>query len=304
MPDRVEELVSIIIPVYNGAWCLKETLESVRSQTYANFEIIVVNDGSTDESELVIQSFDDHRVRYVFQPNKGVCAARNKGLSLARGSIIGFLDQDDRWLPDKLQVQLHALKENPGVDVVSGGFQSYGKEGMGEVVIFPPSLSVEDIVMKGYGLLLSATLFRASVFDRVGRFDEEFISGDYEDREFSLRVASVSKIVLLPQVVVMKWASVHTSDKIWDAHIHNRGRYLKKCLERYGSHPRIFRKLQYDMVGYWADLGKRLILKGRMREGREALLKAIWLSVTKQLNMKMGGRSFLRLLRTVSAGRR
>ena len=114
---QVEGLVSVIVPTYNRAQLCKEAVESALSQTYRDIEVIVVDDGSTDDTKEVVSSLDT-RVRYLFQANAGVSAARNLGLQSARGEFIAFLDSDDSWLPWKLQLQLKVLRELPGAGMV------------------------------------------------------------------------------------------------------------------------------------------------------------------------------------------
>src|SRR6476660_1471039 len=104
-------LVSVIIPVYNGTCYLRAALESVFAQTYRPFEVIVVDDGSLDDSGVIAQSFDD--VRYIHQENQGVAAARNNGIEVARGEFLAFLDQDDLWTPEKLKLQMGHLLSDP-----------------------------------------------------------------------------------------------------------------------------------------------------------------------------------------------
>src|SRR3954453_12452168 len=106
-------LVSVIIPVYNGARYLGAALESVFAQTYRNFEVIVVDDGSVDDSGVIAQSFPD--VHYIHQTNQGVAAARNHGIEAARGGYFAFLDQDDLWTADKLKLQIEYLLTHPEV---------------------------------------------------------------------------------------------------------------------------------------------------------------------------------------------
>src|ERR1043165_3045241 len=106
-------LVSVIIPVYNGARHLRAALESVFAQTYRSFEVIVVDDGSVDESAIIAQSFPE--VRYIHQTNCGVAAARNHGIEAARGEFLAFLDQDDLWTPDKLRLQIEYLLSHPEI---------------------------------------------------------------------------------------------------------------------------------------------------------------------------------------------
>src|SRR6185369_6617714 len=100
-------LVSVIIPVYNGARYLGAALESVFAQTYREFEVIVVDDGSVDDSGVIAQSFPE--VRYIHQANQGVAAARNHGIEAAGGEFFAFLDQDDLWNEDKLKRQVEFL---------------------------------------------------------------------------------------------------------------------------------------------------------------------------------------------------
>ena len=109
-------LVSIIVPVYNGEKYLSETLESILNQDYAEKEIIVVNDGSTDGSEEILQSYIE--IKYLSQENKGVPVARNRGIEESTGEFIAFSDQDDVWKSSKLTDQVHFLLENPRCDYV------------------------------------------------------------------------------------------------------------------------------------------------------------------------------------------
>ena len=109
--------VSVVIPVYNGEQYLADAIQSVRDQTYQNVEVIVVDDGSTDESADVAKKFGE-AIRYVHQSNGGVGKARNTGIAAARGAYLAFLDQDDLWLPDKLAVQVAYLDSHPEVGAV------------------------------------------------------------------------------------------------------------------------------------------------------------------------------------------
>lgn len=109
----MSSLVSVVMPAFNAANFLHDSIESVRSQTYSNWELIVVDDGSADSTSTVIQSFceKDARIKYFYQENGGQGKARNKGLCHAKGNYIAFLDADDLWLPEKLEVQLKQLDE-------------------------------------------------------------------------------------------------------------------------------------------------------------------------------------------------
>jgi len=119
MPDSSEPEVSVVLPTFNRATFLEEAFDSIRSQTLADWELIVVDDGSTDDTRHVVEelaSTDARPVRYVFQENQGPAAARNAGIDLARGRYVAFFDSDDLWLPLHLAACVAALESNPDVD--------------------------------------------------------------------------------------------------------------------------------------------------------------------------------------------
>ncbi|MBN2644200.1 MAG: glycosyltransferase [Desulfuromonadaceae bacterium] len=118
--------VSVIIPAYNAAAYLAKALQSLARQTYQNFEIIVVDDGSTDNSTVIVQRFPN--VRYHYQENQGEAAARNKGMELARGQFLAFLDADDWYEPSKLEKQVRFLHQHPHMDVVYCDFRTYDEK--------------------------------------------------------------------------------------------------------------------------------------------------------------------------------
>jgi glycosyltransferase involved in cell wall biosynthesis len=126
--------VSVIIPTYNRASMVKEAIQSVLSQTYKDFEIIVVDDGSTDNTRETVASLSD-KVVYVYQPNSGPSSARNHGIRLAQGKYIAFLDSDDLFLQTKLEKQVACMEKNPGVLLSHSSYQRINAEGdyIGEV---------------------------------------------------------------------------------------------------------------------------------------------------------------------------
>lgn len=105
--------VSVILPCYNGTRWLSRAIESVLSQVYENFELVIVDDGSTDISKEIIASYlSDKRVRYVYQTNRGFSAALNRGIKASSGSLIDFIGQDDLWMPNKLEVIVYSLRSS------------------------------------------------------------------------------------------------------------------------------------------------------------------------------------------------
>lgn len=114
--EPIKDFVSVVIPTYNRAHLIKRSAMSVLNQTYSNLELIIVDDGSTDNTEDVVKSINDNRVIYIKQSNQGACAARNNGIDHAKGEFIAFQDSDDVWHEDKLEKQLKCLKET-GADI-------------------------------------------------------------------------------------------------------------------------------------------------------------------------------------------
>lgn len=105
-------LVSIILPTYNRAEFIRASLDSVFAQTYMNWELIIIDDGSTDDTVEILKEYDDSRIKYLYQENQGVSAARNTGIEVCRGEVIALLDSDDQWLPKKLETQLAYMQEH------------------------------------------------------------------------------------------------------------------------------------------------------------------------------------------------
>ncbi|OUJ73155.1 glycosyltransferase family 2 protein [Hymenobacter crusticola] len=181
------ELISIIIPCFNYGWALAETLSSVLAQTYQQWECIVVNDGSQDDTEQVARSFikRDKRFKYIYQTNTGVSRARNNGLQHARGTYIQFLDADDLLADRKLEVHLNYLLQNPQVDLVYGPVKYFDNGCFGS---FRESLDkslipwMPKVSGKGYGILfrlvksnimvIQSPLIKKASLDKTGHFKE------------------------------------------------------------------------------------------------------------------------------------
>ena len=123
-------LVSVIIPSYNAARYVAEAVASALAQTYQPLEIILINDGSTDDTEEVLLPYVG-KMRYFYQPNRGLSATRNRAIALARGELIAFLDADDVWLPEKLARQVDCLTQNPRIGLVHTNYvRLYADTGM------------------------------------------------------------------------------------------------------------------------------------------------------------------------------
>jgi len=184
--------VSVIIPVFNGAEFLAEAVESVRAQNYASIEIIVVDDGSTDETSQVVQTLGTDLL-YVYQPNQGPAAARNFGLTLARSEIIAFLDADDLWTGDKLHHQTSHLTANPETQVVWGSTQVRAYRA--DETLYPP-------LPPKWRPLLGSMICRKEVFEAVGVFDPALHFGEDIDWLTRLNINKI-RIQRLPELALI-----------------------------------------------------------------------------------------------------
>ncbi|OGI07828.1 MAG: hypothetical protein A2X41_11920 [Candidatus Margulisbacteria bacterium GWE2_39_32] len=197
--------VSIIIPTYNRSQRLSEAIDSVIAQTYTNIEIIVIDDGSTDETEEIINSKKaSFPILYTKQKNKGVSAARNYGISLASGDYICFLDSDDIWYPQKVQVQLAIMEKTPDIQIsqVQEVWMRKGKHVNPMKKHLKPS---GDIFIPSLKLCLvspSAVMIKKTLFTEVGLFDEKMPV--CEDYDLWLRISYKYGIYLIHDNLIEK----------------------------------------------------------------------------------------------------
>jgi len=196
-------LVSIIMPTYNYGHYLEEALRELREQSYSNWECIVVDDGSKDNTREILEilSKEDHRFIYIHQENKGPNAARNRGLRMAKGTFIQLLDADDKIEREKLSLQVNDLVREWNLDIVYSSVRYFTNDNPGarysDMMDQPSPIWMTNLSGDGKSILadllvnnrmvINAPLIRKSVFDRVGSFDENFRA--VEDWDFWLRCA-------------------------------------------------------------------------------------------------------------------
>lgn len=187
-------LISVVVPTYNMARLLPEAIASIRAQKWHPLEILVVDDGSTDDTRAVTSALDG--VRVFRKPNGGAASARNLGLQAARGEWISFLDADDLWPLDKLALLAPRLEADPSLDVVTGRIEYVQMDGALwlDYRFEGPDNTVSHIH-------LGAALYRRRAFERVGGFDESLRVGDDQDwflraREAGLRILIVGGVTL------------------------------------------------------------------------------------------------------------
>lgn len=228
--DTGKPTVSVVIPTYNRGWIIREAIDSVLNQDLKAFEFIVVDDGSTDNSQEILSSYRD-KIKVIRQENKGVSAARNKGIVSSSGTDIAFLDSDDLWLPGKLETQLEFFRNNPDalicqteeIWVRNGRRVNLGKRHK-KVSGFFFEKSLELCMVSP-----SAVMMKSDLFDKSGFFDETLPA--CEDYDMWLRINCRYPIHLIDTPLIVKrgghkdqLSRMHSLDKY-------RIRSIKKLLE-------------------------------------------------------------------------
>ena len=231
-------LVSVIIPTYNRAHFLRLTLESIVSQTYQNIEIFVIDDGSpNNEAEIVCKEFA--KVSYCKINNSGGPAKpRNVGIQKAKGKYLAFVDDDDIWLPNKLEKQVQILEQNPEFGLVHGCCEVINNEGIlqGKIVGRPgkPEVKHGDVNMRMIGnwtVMMPTSFVRREVVDKVGYFNEEMPAAG-EDVEFWTRCSFETKFYYLDNPMV--YYRIHNENISSQTKEYiNLPLYLKRALDYY-----------------------------------------------------------------------
>jgi glycosyltransferase involved in cell wall biosynthesis len=166
--------ISVIIPAYNRSKTILRAVQSVLAQTYRDFELIVVDDGSSDDTRQKLASISDARFRYIWQENQERSAARNNGVRASQGEYIAFLDSDDEYLPDKLEVQVQYLDQHPEIGMALSGWVNVDEEGGRQIctpwIEYPGQIPPSAWLMRT-PVHFCATLMRRTQFEAVGGFD-------------------------------------------------------------------------------------------------------------------------------------
>lgn len=194
--------ISIIMPCYNAVAHLPQSVSSVLAQTFPNWELIAVDDGSTDGTLAWLQAQTDKRIRVHTQSNQGVSAARNAGLALARGKYVAFLDADDTWTSDFLEIMLGALVKSPDAVLAYCGWQNIGLKGARGEPFIPPDYEIpakRETLFAGCRWPIHAALTKREAIIAAGGFDLRLCNA--EDFALWLNIAGTSTIVRVPEVL-------------------------------------------------------------------------------------------------------
>ena len=289
-------LVSVVIPVYNGERFLRESLESVFAQTFQDYEIVCVDDGSTDGSCALLKQYGG-RVKLIQQANAGQSAARNAGVQEATGAFVAFLDQDDRWSPSKLAQQVAVLNAEPDVVLVHCNYDRM--DGDGRVLVAGAALVERASALAsplgrliGEALVFpSAMMVRRDVFQRVGGFDPELRG--FEDFDLIARLKPQGHFVLL-------------NESGMDYRLHGGGftraggvgvmrsreRFLIRMRELYVGDQAKEALIKQMLADCYSDWGIHEVRTGNRREGRAKLMQSLRCNPAKL-------RTYSRLLRAI-----
>jgi len=265
--------VSVIIPTYNRADVIARSIRSVLAQTYQDFELIVVDDGSSDGTPQAVEAFEDRRIKLVrHSVNKGAGGARNTGIGVARGEYVAFQDSDDEWLPHKLERQMQIFEAlPPEVGVVYSDMWKIDERGTKKYFAAPHIVAEDGMVYKralghqAFGIGIQSSVIRRECLGRVGRFDERLPA--LEDSELFIRLARcccfqhmaepLVNYLVGPSGIMRNSSRVATA---WQM-------ILDKHWDDISSHSRLIAKYRVN-IGLW------LYLAAKPQEGRRQLIDA------------------------------
>jgi len=288
--------ISVILPVYNGASFVKLALESVLRQTLRPAEIIVIDDGSTDGSLSILESYGSD-ISLHTQANAGVASARNKGVELGSGDLIAFLDQDDIWYPHKLEKQAGCLSSRESIRFVYSNMDLI--DGKGRIA---RHLTMESITPQWISPLLggrlhpypSTVLMEKSLFTGAGGFDASFVENMHEDVELWVRIRENTDFFFIPESLVQyRFDRKHSKQKKRRVEVEaaNFSHLWNKLHQRFSSDPSKAEALNALAARLHEKKGKALAVEGNFREARVHFKKACRLDPRNRRNRQ-------RLLRT------
>src|SRR5258706_7156010 len=291
--------VSVVIPVYNCAPFISETLQGVAKQSFRDLEVIVVDDGSSDETGSVVQKFDP-AIRYLRQKNQGPAAARNRGVNSAGGEFIAFCDHDDVWNEQHLEQSLNCFKTHPNAAMVfsdasfcrakdEAGETHIAAKGLGRMIDW--TVAISDI-WDCWIASMSVVLVRKSVFDALGGLQPKIWGLD--DLHFYLRVAAGYEVRFVNYIGCRKFATAN------NLLIPTALAGLIDCLEDLKSnHPAVVRaigarRLRARLANRYRKLAARQFAQGQYEQAEQSARKA-WRENYFRAHMLVALRAFTRL---------
>ncbi|NER80576.1 MAG: glycosyltransferase [Leptolyngbya sp. SIO1D8] len=239
--------VSIVIPVYNGEKTIEATIASVLAQSFEDFELLIINDGSNDSTLEIVNSIADARLQVLSYPNVGLAASRNRGIRAAVGEFISFIDADDLWTPDKLLTQVEALRQNPQAALVYSWTDCVNDRGRVErrgSYITAEGNVYAQLLLGNFLDSGSNALVRREVFETTGGFDESLKAA--EDWDMFLRLARSCEFVCVSKVQVL----YRLSNQSMSANLDRQEQESLKVLQRaYAACPNLSVSVRHQSLG-------------------------------------------------------
>lgn len=195
-------LISIVMPAYNAEKYIKAAVDSVLNQSFSDFELIVADDGSTDDTGAIIKGYNDPRIKYLYQKNAGASKARNLGIINSRGKYVAFLDADDVWMPFKLMKQVYKFAQNPELGLVYGWVRSIYPDGRLKYVSRPNKEGwvYKDLLLNNFQHNGSIQMVKKECFETVGLFDETL--PHCQDYDLWVRIAKKYQFGVINDILV------------------------------------------------------------------------------------------------------
>ena len=268
--------VSVIIPVYNGAATIGRALASVWAQTFTDYEIVVVNDGSTDDTASVLAGYGD-RIHTIFQSNSGPSAARNAGVSASSGEYLAFLDDDDEWMPRKLELSIPVLEREPDCVLVytrafkldQCGLRAGTLDGQTEGAESP---TMKQLLERPWNVVPSQFVVTRRAFEQCGGFPERLSA--FEDRYFLLRARELGHFHCVPEQLMRK-----TSRPLYPTLLQREPQYelfLEMVRARYGAAADgLIECSNREQARVFKQAGRVLMKQGRREQARRCLARVI-----------------------------
>ena len=268
--------VSIILPCFNGARWLNMAIESVLAQTNENFELLVIDDGSTDASRKIVFSYlHDKRIHYVYQSNQGFSAALNRGIKESCGDVIGFIGQDDLWLPNKLEIQIEFLNEQEDIDLVYSNYYAINSCGqvLWEIRSKSPDFRSRQLLIRSLFLSnfmgFETVLLKRKCFE-VGLFDECMLA--FSDHDMWLRIADHFNIGYLDKALVKKREHESQLSKVGLASgLRDEFLLVEKAIGRYPFLKSVKKK---KLASLHYSLGIVILRAGDLKKAKQELIKS------------------------------
>lgn len=280
-------LVSVILPTFNRAATLGRSVRSVLSQTYTDIEVLVVDDGSRDNTAEVMAAFDDPRIRYLPQSeNRGASAARNVGLREARGEFIAFQDSDDEWLNDKLARQVAAAieagRERVSVfhqKVIVGAADGYGRVyGKDLACIVPAGFDPRRLenapkVFHSVNVIGTPTLlFSADVLDEIGGFDPLLVNS--EEWDLAIRLSYATRMLFIAEPLMVAFAQKDSISRDKRGGARSQLRIMRKLIARGDADPNVIGE-------YLGVVGLKIARLGKRRSGARLIVRSLKLAPSR-----------------------